>query len=1417
MKIDLPKTIDWIENNGAAEEFPIERAAPTNPTIIARGANLFSEANDVSAIQELYKGITDHYIEQFKNMQTPDTAVLEANIAKAFSAVEQQISMMFSADSLKDLQKASTNMRLGVARLAELAQKGLDPAKMQAASTAVANASGLDEDHNIAILRKMGKLAEGGATAEEMQAELRKDTLMYQRQELIGATSGRQFLRSGQYRNLAQTNPELLEAETGSKAQKQLDYTINEGIRGSIRDLKRIESLDKNPVLSFLTGTGSASLGLDKKEVQASLVEGLAATKDQIRKTNERLKKYARELEEVMSSDMDETKKLDAAKRIQEKIDVEEDRKSGLISQAKESADYLNKPLQESLAQMSGGFKTAISAFISGLSQLGDFLYRSIMQLGKATLNPVVTDLFESLKLGLDIGLKAGQLIYTMTKGTLDGMASAFDVGKELLGRFADSRGGGTGGGGTGGGRRGGAGRTGRGSAGGFRGRLNQLGTRSRAFLRNLGRSRFVRGAANVGRTIAGGISRALPVAGTALMAFEGANLLGEGIRALGGNRQNEDGTFTKEGKRNEMWASTLQGAGQGAAIGALVGSIIPGIGTAIGAGIGAGIGGIMGFSKGASVVNDQNAKAAEIKKRENEERRANAYSAGALMLPGLDPSQINTGNVIEKVSGAAQNLGVDLKSIGLGGVAAALGSVAAGNSGVGKVGRNLMAALTGAGGGAFVGMAVASIDFFLKQLNRGAEGMMKFADIGNNINIGLRTQLMNIGNLAAGGLGELGNRNRLTEADLSQYFYDFMQNRDLDKLGYKTEDIGKFFATASQASLMSGKQLEPVVESAIVLSRQLGVSADSLLKAYGDADKAFGIGQGAEMLNKTLYAAAPRSGNGQPNAMSLEIAQALISAGRQLQMSGPQTLSSGKQFTDFFNTFYKGVSESGSDYGDFVKQNPQVLSTIIDSVNNLFKSGITGGNQLGLALSASAGLTAKQSLEFGASRDINTFGAAIGSIMNLLPSDFMSGGKVTSYALENALPIILPNIGLQGPVEGYAQVFELYAQGKFKEAKEAYDKTKPETEQEKALGKLTAIEGGINSLIAEQNRAEQETLKLMENNIEELVLLSRTASDVGNSLLTLSKDFMRPAILELTKGLTFLGTGLDKLEKAINGGNSTTGAFFTSRQQFVGALVDQGVKASDITGDKARSISGEQLKNVDWGQYLDEGSSLFSAGEAKKKVQNFLSGDLTRSININSVSSLRNKDNLSDLYSRYATSYTFEGNLSKEQLEDPSKLNAEQKRLFMSQILGGDITNSGQMSALNKFLSNTNIANTGISALEWLLTNQDSSQAQNPQFKNEIQSMLSELEKAGIGLTGITALEALQDVYGKKVDESTAIATVMGGGVSNNPFLNALNKGDTILLALPDGVEFTKITDLQTLVNAETQARASRGNGNTP
>lgn len=1369
--------LDWVNNSGS--DMGIPRFEDNDAMAIQRMIGGVSPLRDQKMGE---KALGTIFEEESKALEQRRITLQEYNQRIDDKLVKFLVELDGLVDDnvLNSLEETALSIKASATAVSQLANS-VSPDKLKALMPAIGGsaAAGLNQENREKFTEQITRIGtDPNLSSEKAKEEIGRVLLnLTQAQSLAETPASAAFLTSGRYRELSK---DIRSAETGSDVQRDMDRQIGGGIRSAITSLRRADASDKQgSFLNMLTGTSSSQLGIDRSQAQAALVEGIKASKEQIANSRAVIAAAKAELEKIRSTTpKDATERANQSTAIDAQnliIAQEEQRMGEMASNAREAAANLNKPLQESLNQAGAGIKIAFSAFVAGLSQLGQFLHNSIMQVGKATLNPVVTDLFDSLKLGLDMGIKAGQLIYTMTKGTLDSMSNVFGMGgvlTSLLGRGVGSL------------------ATQGGTAGQVGGWLQKAGNA-------------------IGSVVKG--------AGIAGIGYLASEVVGGGIRLLGGNRQNEDGTFTKEGKKNEMWASTLQGAGQVASIGAGIGSFFGVPGMAIGGAIGALVGGVSGYIKGTSVVNDDNARKAEQQRKESEsrEKRIGALQAGAMLIPGLDPSSVSTGNVFEKLSSALPNLAGNLEKIGLAGAGGGLLSIAAGKTGVGAIGRNLMAALTGAGGGIAVGMATATIDFFLKQLNRGAEGMMKFADISNTISVGLNYQMRVRGDILSGGKGQLGERGKITEADFSTYVYDFMTNRGLGNLGYKTEDVAKMFSAASQSSLMGLGDIESAVNSAVIMSRQLGVSADTLLKAYGDADKSFGIGQGQDVLNRLIYGAAPTARTGEPNAVSLEIAQALMSAGRQLQMSGPQTLSSGAKFTDFYGGLYNALKDSGSDYGDFIAQNPQALTTITDSVNNLFKSGIVGGNQLGLSLSTAAGLSAKEALEFGVTSDANLFEAGIGAIMSAIPSTFFEGGKVTDQALNDYLPYLLPGMGLQGSVEGYAEIFELAMSGNISAAQKKLEGMKPEDPQLKALEKLdTTIGGGINKLVNEQNRAEQATLQLMENNIKELVDLSRTASDVGNSLLQVSNQFMGPAISMLTSSVSWLGTGLDKLQEMLGNDKASTEIGLTSFLSRQTGVFD---KEGAISSNKI------ELSKIDWSKWFEQEAlpgkaAAFVYGNTYLSQ---LSNDKERRDYTNAlISDIDSKAEFDSIFARYQKGLNTLKDVDVNKFTNPASISNQTFSNLGLNLFGlqqGDPKYNEQQEAVKKFF--TEKLRGGVTGLEWFLTNKEDTLEDKDKkgFYNALDSSLLQLKNLGIDVEGLLVSESLTDVYGRtSAGYETALATVMGGGTTNNPLLDALKTGESILIAVPSGADIFNLNTVNGWVKEQLAANR-QGTENKP
>lgn len=1393
------------------EDTGILRADISNPLINAmrsQGIGALSQAGDTRSGQQLNEEIVEFWREEFKRGKI-DINGLQKAIDESLTRAASALDTVFSSQTMSELTSQGQKIRAGVAEFARIST-ALNPnntaAKNALASTFLGGAfSGISDERRDAIIAQASALVSGNPdiSATQLQETLGRRLKTMTQLELMESTSGKQFLKSGQYRTL---NEEIKAAEDGGDSggdpgtstaiREELTRKITSGITGSIKELRQIERNDQNgSFLNFFMGTSSSQLGLSRESARSGLIEGIVAAKDQLKRSAQAIGNANIEIQRIRQDNTltDDEKRIKIGRQ-NEIISEEEGRQGNLTSLIIEANAKLSAPIKEAMKQVGDGVKTMFGSIVQMLGVLGNELYRQLMQLGRATLNPMVTDLIESMKYGLDVGLKVGQIIAQGTKGLFSTISGIFGgaglisttlgtLGKMVVGPLASVK--------------------------------NVLGADLSA-LRNTKLGQTLFGAANavaavpsnvggwfrnsrVGRNISaaqGWLGRRnitgsnilrSGVAGAA--GFIVGEILGEGIRGLGsmfGKMREKDGTYTEAGKRNEMWASTLQGVAQGAGVGAAIGAFIPG-GMIIGAGIGAVAGGISGWMKGKSTIDDENAKAAQAKKDEEEALRAQsnitAYQSGALMIPGLNPADINPENIWSSLSAAKDKLVETAKENPMAAAAvtalAGIGVVAGGSGLAG----NLMANITGFAGGAVAGITAGMVDFFLKTLNRGAEGMQKFAAISDQINLGLNAQFRLIGNRSGG-----GNRGLLTESDLSQYFLDFLQNRGLNKMGYTREQVGTIFSAASSASLMGVTSLSTVVESSLILAKRLGVDPKALATAYAEADKSFGIGRGAEMFNRVLLGAAPISGTGEYNAASLQITQALISAGRQLQMTNTQTLSSGKDFTGFMTGLYTAVTRSGSDYGNFILQNPEALSTITDSVNNFFKAGITGQNPLAMALGFSAGMSPKQMYQGGATSNPQTFEAAMGSVMDLLPAQFWQGGGLTEKAINDYLPLILPQFGLNGSVESWAEIFQLVREGRITEATEKADKLDPQKQIVDSVKNINdVVADGIPRLIGQAEKSNQESLKLMENNIKNLERLSTASHLVGTTLLKLSQEFMGPAIGKISEGLLALAMAPEQLKQLTQKGdqgsvvpnavvNPLTPAGvaqqFTSQfPDLPNGFVSPYLLKTGAFKDFAKQTSLDQLSLIDdFAKYKGSTASLFGVARTTSQTLGPL-GLLNQNVLPGQIDSLEEFNESFDYYNKFIAGYS---NLTKSNVA--------------STFGYTDLTQSQKVAT---FLEE-DIAY-GISGYEWLTTLKDRTTkeggelnySQSERFAEKLSQKLEYLQQNGIDTTRLLLSESLGDVYGyqKAVDVTTAKATVVAGSAEG---ARQLLSGEAIFLALP-------------------------------
>lgn len=1359
--------------------------------------------------------------------------------------------------------------------------------------SSVMDMSDRDQMNLSAFVKRL--LMSGAINPQEFQGTVNKVLTNFARENYGGSISGRRFVREG----YAATTREAIGGSADTEANQLVVSQISRGIREGLT-LNRQEQFVKSqgPLFNILSGIGSSEFGPEQGGGRKAIMAGIVMARDQMRRANaeiESARKEIRSIGDIDENDPNAAEKTQRRGELTQKIQAAEDKKASLEEPIRKGMEALLKPIRESFNAAGQGFKNALSSAVQGITTLTEIFSSQLRQLATATLNPVVVDLVDSLKFGLDVGLKAGQIIATLTSGILTGLQNLLSgVLQSILSFFGlrtilnpaklpkNTPSGPFAGGGWAGLKNSAA-----------QARASLFGTKApvevsagAAVPKNLqvaadkaddaakaistaataasttakttgvntgpgsplrallnaserqeyrkaleaapGASKRMRRAAaqqiinrrapaaaaptpvptaaktavgtgtavpttaaatatpRAGITVKGLFDATKSIATTQLpnLAKGGlfSGLISGGLTGYEKYKQTGDlGKAVAAGVSNGI--GTAVGTAIGSALGGAIGSIFGPIGTFLGSLAGGYIGGSLGGKAGnwfydtflgGKAEREAAEKAAEeeaAKQKEIDDYNNSAYGAGAIPILGIKPSDITADNIGKLLKGATDAAGVTATaSIGLGAVGA---------KGAASVATGLTAAIFGVGGGALVGGGLAVVDFFLKQLNRGAEQLGKFATISNGINIGMNAQLREMGNL-----GGRGDRGKLTEADLARAFR--MTSARLNRIGYTREDIGKLYATASRTSLMDTSQTIKAIDSAGLVAKQLGVEATELMQSFSSADQLSGVGRGRETYLRTLYAVNARNSDGNVTGFTKSVTDSFINASKQLQMANTQTVSSGTDYAASFAGLYNAITTyARPDFGEFVKLNPEFVSTITNSIGGFLKGAVTGSNPLALAVGAQAGLSMRQMREMDIARDPKSLESVVGVLSSyLVPAGGMSGGRVTSYAKENILPVLLENLGLEGSSEAWSNIIELARSGKISEAQEKVKELKPENKIEEAVINIDKnLTEGFNRFLDVSETGQQRNLELMEKNIDGLITISMAADNVASDLLSMGQNFIDPAVATVSSVLETLKIVVQEANSILNKAAEAKGR---SQEGILARLAPYGIKEEDIKSEEGlKKTAAAQLNSIGTDFLLKYKPQAIQALEKEFAEVDFSQFGAT---------------NLTSFLGQTGGVVSF----VEEFLPDVKSM----ERLYSVLSSGKPIDDAGSQSAIKSFAQNVfgdneqaynafvnlykrgggnpkleeAFAGSGISFDTWLY---DENSSESKINDKTLTSKLIEV----FGKEGAKTLIALEALYGAREEvqgqtKGTGAANYIGYLSGNQQVMSALKNGDSIFIA---------------------------------
>lgn len=905
---------------------------------------------------------------------------------------------------------------------------------------------------------------------------------------LAGSDAGR-FFTEGYYGSYMRNNRNI---EAGSAQFNALVAKSRRGVAESVRTLEKAKQYeDLGGFGRMIGGVSAKDLGIDQGRARKVLTASLAASRDRLREINATERK-ARAGMARATRGLSGAQREAAAKPFEEVLRTTAESRKNVSTTALEAAKELSENIKKPFMEAGASFKSSMVSIINGIKGLGDEISKQISGLGRATLNPVVTDLIESIKYGLGIGMQAGMLITNATKGTLDGLAKTFGVGGGLGNLFSGG-----------------------------------------------------------GAAIMGGIGKFVKGAGIALGGAALGYGLGELIRG-GISKDAREGLapMTEAEKRTNVYAGTVQGAVTGAALGFSVAGVG---GAAVGGLIGGGIGWFNSKNtadQNAAMFAENQKKEAEAKKAQKEAQDAelknnlnSGFISGITSFADIDKMMGQAGNffgdvgeagksALDKVGSVAKPaldkikeigdtkltlpvLGeVDVKGLATGVTAVAGASVLAGNLPGAGAARGLLAAGSGLLGGAAIGVGATIVDFFIKSLERGAQELGKFSQISNNLNIGMSMQLRRLGNVRGESKG-IGEKTKLTEADLAQ---SLLTSTRLIDIGFNREQVGAAYSTMNRVSYEGTTSATRTLELAGRAARQLGVDINEMIKSYAETDILGGIGKGSDIFNRMLFNIAPRTQDGDVSAMSKAYTEAILNSARQLQM-GAKTVESGTSIAGLLGSMAKATQGLNNSFSQFAQLSPQVYGETVSSVNSFLKGGLTG-DPLAVSLAARAGLDRR--IMYEGIQGVGDFESVLTGIGSLLSGDpaLLAGGEISELAKKTILPDLLNRMMPGVSTEQFSTFYSLASSGKVSEAYKDWEKEgKPMDLKEIAK----QIGQGFNALQKAAEEGMQQNLKLMESNLGIVQEISNTANDVAGNLLSMGKSFLKPAIDSLSYPLTAL------------------------------------------------------------------------------------------------------------------------------------------------------------------------------------------------------------------------------------------------------------------------------------------------------
>lgn len=996
-------------------------------------------------------------------------------LKRGFERITEQLGDVVDPKALEEIKRK--NQRIvdaygEFAKQAELAKRNGDivqQQKQQQAAELVGSTSfrGLNQENQKAIIALNKNAALNARQDPESLAKMNERLVASMSQkQLMQATSGSRFLLTGQYKRL---NPELANTEAGSEMANLTARKIRQGINTGVQGMSTAENYEQQ---SFLTKMISGGAGVPSAaQSRAVLQAGVAAAKQEIAKADKEIQERNKRIEQIKRSMPEGAARDQALEKEEAGLANAETRKKELSSSAMEASKKLAENIERPFKEAGASFKNAMANVIGMMGMLGEQLATQLRRVGAATLNPVVNDLIDSIKYGLDIGLKAGQMIYNVSKGAMDGAAKTFGFGGgvwNFLGSFLGAGGGGGGVGGAGGG-------------------LAKLAARG---------------------LVGGGI---------ALAGFGAGELIRGGISKDAREKRVE---MNEAEKRTSVYAGTVQGAGVGAGLGFAVGG-------PIGAAIGAGIGGVIGWLDSKSKADTNAEDVRRTKLQEEQKKKEEAKSAGA--LPGIGSFK-DLDKMLSNIGDTKLGTVPGIGEVNVAGGAKALAGVTAygiagGTLPGAEAARALSAGAFGLLGGAAVGASMAVMDFFTKSLQRGAEELGKFSNISNQLNIGMTMQLRRFGNAQ----GRMGDRNNLTEADLAQAL---LTKTGLIDIGFNREQVGAAFIAMNKMSYEGTESASKTITLAGRAARQLGVDINEMLKSYAETDiLGGGVGKGSELYNRILFGVAPRNQDNEVTFLSKTYADALVSSAKQLQASGSKNLESGTKITQLLAGL--GDSLKGTKFGEYVQFNPSALGQSLTTFNNLLQGSLTG-DPLSVAIAAQSGISPRTALE-----GIQT-PAEFASVVNSLGELASQGGGLDSGRLtedfkRNILPGILKNRLPGMSVDEFDSILTAVMSGDIQTAFTQFKESDAGKEPMSLQDIAEQIGGGFNALQKAAEEGMQQNLQLMENNLGSLIKLSDASNKVAGDLLSMGQTVLGPAIEALQWPLNTLHDLMNKTKEEEN------------------------------------------------------------------------------------------------------------------------------------------------------------------------------------------------------------------------------------------------------------------------------------------